>query len=156
MPTRTEAAVVAVFGNISDAQAAADELTANAFAGDHIHIASEGTESNPAIEALQSHSAGHFARDMETWCKSTFGRNQKTERERYENAALDGHVLLGLNTPEQMVDTASDILNHHSPVDLAQDDSVAQFTESGCVANSEGQAKRLRILRVAKQRQDQR
>ena len=139
MPTRTEAAVVAVFGNISDAQAAADELTANAFAGDHIHIASEGTESDSAIEALQSHRAGHFERDLEAWCKSTFGQNQETEREHYENAARDGNVLLGLDTPEQMVDTASDILNHHSPIDLAQHDSVAQSTESSMVSKTADQ-----------------
>ncbi len=57
-----------------------------------------------------------------------FRENQDTELERYETAARDGNVLLGMDTPEQMVDTASDILNHHSPVDLVQHGTAAQST----------------------------
>ncbi len=82
MPTRTESAVVAVFSTISDAQAAAGELTANAFAGDHIHIASESTGANPDTEALQSRSAGHL---REMW---RVGANQLSGESGYRARAL--------------------------------------------------------------------
>jgi hypothetical protein len=120
MPTKTEAAVVAVFRNISDAQAAAGELTANAFAGDHIHIAAENTESTPRTDQQPSRDAGHLEKNVESWCKATFGQNQETERDHYKRIVHGGNALLGLDTPEQMVGTATDILNHHSPVDLAR------------------------------------
>jgi len=44
MNTKTNSRVVAVFRDISEAQAAADELIANAFAEDHIYISPLSTE----------------------------------------------------------------------------------------------------------------
>src|ERR1035438_8814010 len=130
IPTKTEAAVVAVFRNISDAQAAAGELTANAFAGDHIHIAAEDTESTARANPQSSRDAGHLEKNVESWCKATFGQNQETERDHYKRIVHGGNALLGLDTPEQMVGTATDILNHHSPVDLARHESAASSAES--------------------------
>lgn len=120
MLKKTESAVVAVFSNISDAKAAAGELTANAFAGDHIHLALSNTKAGPAMNPPRSRYAGHLEENVESWCDTTFGHNREIERERYEDALRNGNALLGLDTPEQMVDTAAEILNRHSPVDLAR------------------------------------
>jgi hypothetical protein len=136
MPKRIESAIVAVFRNISDAQAAAGELTANAFAGDHIHLASENNKAVPAIDPPQSREAGHLEKNVESWCEATFGQNQKIERDRFENVVRGGNALLGLDTPEQMMDTAAEILNHHSPVDLARHGTAVSSAETNVVAKT--------------------
>jgi hypothetical protein len=46
-----------------------------------------------------------------------FGHDSNTERQRYEEAVRNGKALLGVNTPDQMIHKAADILNHHLPVE---------------------------------------
>jgi hypothetical protein len=86
--TKTDSRVVAVFRDLPTAQAAADELIANAFAEDHIYISPESS-------------------------------NQDLQ----ESVARLGTIMLTLVIPQQTVDIAADILNHHSPVKLRLDES---------------------------------
>lgn len=108
--TSTESAVVVVFHNISDAETAAGELTRNAFAEDHIYISSENTPS--------SRGTGHHENGVRNWFESIFGKDDQTERQYYERAIAAGNVLLGLETPEQNVGAATQILRHHAPLDV--------------------------------------
>ena len=125
MPKRTESALVAVYRNLSEAEAAAGELTAHAFAEDHIHLVSEHNRAVVSAGSQAPPDAGHMEEDVPTWCAATFGRAEERERHRYESAVRHGKVLLGLDTPEQMLDMAAEILKHHSPVALARHDAAA-------------------------------
>lgn len=120
MSTRTESAVVAVFDGTSQAQAAAAELTANGFAGDHIHIASSGaqvaTMSRPAV---RSHERG-----VDDLLEEVRGERSETERCQYEQAVDEGKAVLGVRTPMQMKDKAAEILSRHGPCDVRFENTV--------------------------------
>lgn len=118
MSTKKGSPVVAVFRNIADAQAAAQELTANAFAGDHIHIVFEHPETSVSYDMAKNPRSGHREKDLATWFESMFDQDQRREREFYQNAIWRGNALLGVDTPQQMADTAMMILGHHSPVEV--------------------------------------
>jgi hypothetical protein len=117
MPTKTESALVAVFGNPSDAQAAARELVRNAFAGDRIQIASEAQADDRSAdwqgEFLR---VGYHDKDIERWLVSIFGPCSKIECQHYAGVVSRGKAAVALSTPHQMVDKAAHILNHHSPI----------------------------------------
>lgn len=127
MLMRTESALVAVFGSPSDAQAAAKELVTNSFAEDHIHVIAErqpsAAESRPTEQP-----AGYYEQSVGRWCESIFGPGSKTEQQQYEEAVRRGKTLIGVSTPDQMLDKAVEILNHHSPVEtvMAQRPSQKQ------------------------------
>ena len=116
MPTRTESALVAVFGNPFEAQAAAKELVTNAFAGNRIHIVSQA-QPDPSTNTSGGYpGAGRHDQDVERWLVSVFGQASKTECQHYEEAVREGKAVVGVSTPDQMVDRAAEILNHHSPI----------------------------------------
>jgi hypothetical protein len=114
VPMRTERTVVAVFRDLSEAQAAAQELTTNAFAGDHIHLASEVAPAAGAERPPRPHPAGHQEGSVDQWLES-LGAENEPQRQDYQNAIRAGKALVGVTTPEQMVDMAARILKHHSP-----------------------------------------
>ena len=118
MQTKTESAVAAEFRGFAEAEAAVGELVANAFAGDDIHVTSDKAQARAPAEVPlpQYGGAGHFEKDGRHWLESMFGQNAETEQQNYENAIHAGRVLVGVTTPEQMLDKATDILNHHSPL----------------------------------------
>lgn len=128
MPTRIRSTVVAVFRDMSDAEAAAEELKASGFREDEIYInARDGTGSS--TDAESSHHEGGIA----GWFKRLFGSDDESDRPYYENAVTSGNVLLSVDTHEGNVDTASDILNRHSPRDVRQEgeDVGSGVTTSG-------------------------
>jgi len=126
MPTKTESAVVAVFDGASQAQAAAAELTANAFAGDHIHIASSNTEMVPfSTPAIRSHQGG-----VDDLLQEVSGERSETKRCQYEQAVDGGKALLGVRTPRQMKDKAAEILSRHSPCDVRLENTVRDADSS--------------------------
>ncbi|MBV9083847.1 MAG: hypothetical protein JOZ62_14305 [Acidobacteriaceae bacterium] len=112
----TETAVVAAFRDLADAEAAATELTANAFAEDHIHITTGTADS--WTDTPYPVRAGHVAGPVWNWFQSIFGRDDKRERRRYDDVVREGKVLLGLDTPQENADMATEILSHHSPVHI--------------------------------------
>ncbi len=120
MPTRTESAVVAVFDGTSQAHAAAAELTANAFAGDHIHIASSDAEvATISTPAIRSHQRG-----VDDLLQEVSGERSETKRCQYEQAVEEGKALLGVRTPMQMKDKAAEILSRHGPRDVRLENTV--------------------------------
>lgn len=117
MQMRTECAVVAVFSNMSAAEAAAGDLAGNAFATDHIHITSKNKRPT-AVNGPQYRSAACGEASVRDWFRSVFDQDDEHKREYYESAVRRGKILLGLDTPEQMISTAVDVLNHHSPLEI--------------------------------------
>ncbi|MGI8959794.1 MAG: YsnF/AvaK domain-containing protein [Bryobacteraceae bacterium] len=113
MPTRTDMTVVAVFRDTSDAQAAAEELEASGFGEDQIFVNS-ADRTNTMIDEGSSHHEGGIA----GWFKRMFGSDTENDRSYYENAVSSGNVLLSVETNEENLDTAADILNRHSPLDI--------------------------------------
>jgi hypothetical protein len=119
LSARTESAVIAVFRDLPEAQAAAAELTANAFAGDHIHLTSDANRSHPCSHSGSRYSgSGRYEGNLDNWLEAMFPEDGENERQRYDEDVRSGKVLLGVTTPQQMLDTAADILHHQSPIDL--------------------------------------
>ena len=128
MPASTQSTVVAVFRNISDAQAAADELKAKGFSDGDIYISSEnaGSIDTQTTGSYQGQTEGRHEGGISGWFKRVFGQDDyddETERPYYENAVRGGNVLLSVDTSDQNIDTAVDILNRHSPIDVQRDTS---------------------------------
>ena len=118
MQAKTESAVVAEFRSLSEAEHAIEDLTANAFAGEHIHVTSDMTRARAPADVPLPYSAGHYEKDVRHWLTSMFGQNAETEQAKYENVVHAGRALVGVSTPEQMLDNAADILTHHSPLHI--------------------------------------
>src|SRR5689334_2792476 len=100
MAMRTQSTVVAVFRNLSDAQAAANELEANGFSEEEIYITSSDTSSSSELEG-RSHEGG-----IAGWFKRVFGGDDESDRKYYENAVSGGNFLLSVDTDEDNVNTA--------------------------------------------------
>lgn len=117
MPTRTESTLVAVFGNPSEAQAAAKELLNNAFAGDHIHVVPE-VESRPSDKRRKAeYSAGLDYRHLNRCFSSIFGQASNAERQHYAEAVHEGKAVVAVSAPDQMANRVAEILSHHAPVE---------------------------------------
>lgn len=117
MPSKSESSLVAVFGNVSEAEAAATDLVKNAFAGDHIHILSESNSPRSDDDTTEYARAGHAVQDVERWSALVFGRASKAEYQHYKKAARRGKALVGVSTPSQMVDDATEVLTRHAPLE---------------------------------------
>ena len=120
---KTDSAVVAVFDGTSQAQAAATDLTANAFAGDHIHLATS-SDVKPSDRTTIGPAVRYHDGDVKEWLECVRGEDSETERQQYEDAVHTGKSLVGLNTPRQMAGRAAEILNRHSPVTLQVDEET--------------------------------
>ncbi len=117
MATTTNSTIVAVYPNVSAAQAAADELRRNGFSQDDIYISSGGSGSatgrSTTGSSVQENEGG-----ITGWFKRVFGQEDHEDRTYYENAASTGNVVLSVNATDQNLDSVADILNRHSPVDV--------------------------------------
>jgi uncharacterized protein (TIGR02271 family) len=126
MATRTESTVVAMFRNTSDAQAAAEELQASGFRQDEIFMNyAQGTDATARVEASTQHEGG-----IAGWFKRIFGSDDEGDRRYYEEAVSSGNVLLSVDTNEENVNTAADILNRHSPLDVHREGDVSDETRT--------------------------
>jgi len=120
MATRTQSTVIAVFRDLSDAQAAANELEANGFSEEEIYISSSDTSRSSEYKG-RGHEGG-----IAGWFKRVFGSDDETDRSYYENAVSSGNFLLSVDTDEDNVNTAADVLNRYSPVDIQRGDETNQ------------------------------
>jgi stress response protein YsnF len=150
MPTRTHSTVVAVFSDASDAQAAARELEASGFSEDEVFISS-GYRTETATDVESSHHEGGIA----GWFKRVFGSDEETDRPYYENAVSSGHAVLSVDTTEDNIDTAADILSRHSPLDVHQEgDAGTSATGAATTKVSTDQSRAIPVveedLRVGK------
>ncbi len=141
MATRTQSTVVAVFRNLSDAQAAANELETNGFSEDEIYIGS--SDQARSSEYSSEYKEGSHEGGIAGWFKRVFGGDEESDRDYYQNAVSSGNVLLSVDTNESNVDTAADILNRYSPVDVQRGNEASTSSQGtasvGTKASKAGQ-----------------
>jgi uncharacterized protein (TIGR02271 family) len=131
MATRTQSTVVAVFRDTSDAQAAAEELEASGFSENDIYI-----NSGDRTEIAREEGTSHHEGGITGWFKRVFGSDDESDRPYYEKAVSSGHAVLSVDTNEENVDTAADILNRYSPLDVHREgEGSSSTTTSGARTN---------------------
>ena len=126
MPLPTTSTVIAVFANSYDAQAAARELTKNAFAGDHIHVTCDTEQDNSGV-CTQFNDAGHLLGGVREWLDAMFRDPTEFAWQGYETFVREGKILMGVVTPEQMMTAVEDILSRHWPVDVHRSSAPKEF-----------------------------
>ncbi len=124
MATRTQATVVAVFRNISDAQAAAEELEANGFSEEDIYLSSGDSAQSSEYQGASHHEGG-----ITGWFKRIFGSDDESDRPYYENAVNSGNILLSVDANEENLDRAADILNRYSPLDVNREGAGSELRD---------------------------
>lgn len=139
MATRTQSTVVAVFRNISDAQAAARDLKSEGFTDDDIYISSESGQVTSTT--VPSEGAKH-ERGITSWFKRVFGGREHDFEDRpyYENAISSGNVLLSVDVDDEDVDRVADILEQHNPLSLDREEEVGRTTDYSTSAAAAGAA----------------
>ena len=118
MATTTHSTIVAVYADASAAEAAANDLKKNGFDQDDLYISSGGPESaatgrSPAKSSTHQHEGGIIG-----WFKRIFGQEDHEDRPYYENATSRGNVVLSVETKGETLDSAVNILNTYSPIDV--------------------------------------
>lgn len=113
MASTNESTIVAVFREGSDAEAAAQELQAQGIDRNDIHIESGRTSQVSSSETGSTRHEGGIT----GWFKSFFSEDD-SDRTGYENALGTGHVLVRVDARQDQLDSVTDILNRHSPVDV--------------------------------------
>ena len=131
MATRTQSTIVAVYPNVSAAQAAADELKRNGFNQDDIYLSSGGAASVGAGD--RTNEGG-----ITGWFKRVFGQEHDEDRSYYENAANSGNVVLSVDTTDANTEQVAEILNRHSPIDVHREaaGSASRSTGTGAARGS--------------------
>jgi uncharacterized protein (TIGR02271 family) len=139
MQTRTLSTLVAVFRTDAEARSAADDLRANGFDTHDIFITAEN-DAAVTDAGAGAHEYRHHEGGIKGWFHSVFGENhdQVEETHNYEDAIHTGNVLLSLETNEDNIDLAADILNRHAPVNVHRDveqgrTSTAKETGQGAI-----------------------
>ncbi|MBV9295247.1 MAG: DUF2382 domain-containing protein [Acidobacteriaceae bacterium] len=140
MTSTTQSTLVAVFRNISDAQAASAELKAKGFNNDDIYISSEYS----GTTGVQPRTGTQNEGGITGWFKRVFGEDEDTDeadRPYYEKAVQSGNVLLSVDTTDENIDTAADILNRHSPIDVQRDTSTSSAAPAAGTGQQVGSAR---------------
>ncbi len=143
MATRTQSTVVAVYSNISSAQAAAEELKRNGFSQDQIFITSAGTGAGTTAgttTGTTTASSGSDEGGVSGWFKRVFGADNETDQSYYETARTSGNVLLSVEATDQNLDIVADILNRYSPTDVHREGGQAQTATATTAATTQGGA----------------
>jgi uncharacterized protein (TIGR02271 family) len=118
MPTTMQSTIIAVFRNATDAQAAANELEVNGFSQHDIYLSSEYAQ---PTEEIREPRGVHHEEGITGWFKRMFGQEDETDRTVYETAVRSGNTILSVEVNNENLDTAADILNRHSPIDVHRD-----------------------------------
>ena len=124
-----QSTLVAVFRNRSDADSAASDLKANGFSSNQVYVGSynDAGASGTAREwnATHQHEGG-----IKGWFKSLFGDDDnQSEYAGYEGAANSGSAIVSVQTSDEDVDRATQILEEHDPIDI--NEGVAAAGKSG-------------------------
>ena len=130
MATRTQSTVVAVFRSRSDAEAAMQDLKSSGFAESDIFLSSGDTTTGTIDrqDVTRTETVRHHEGGVKGWFKSLFGEDEENEGPYYENAVTSGHILLSVETTDENMDRAADILNRHSPIDVQRDAGETDVT----------------------------
>ncbi len=131
MANTTRSSVVAVFDNHADAQAAVNELKSNGIDSDDIYIGSANsapTSAGAQAGSYDERSSGHTEGGFMGWLKSLFGSddNADADRTRYQNAVSSGKILVSVQTDNENIDRATEILDRHSPVNVHEEAAGAR------------------------------
>jgi uncharacterized protein (TIGR02271 family) len=138
MATKTQSTVVAVFRTETDARAAMEDLKASGFSSNEIYMSSNapGTAATTGRDLEQTDTIHHHEGGVKGWFKSLFGNEDEQnhpfveDRGYYENAVNSGNCFLTVDVDEQNLDTAADVLNRHSPVDVHRESGDAATTQT--------------------------
>ena len=124
---KTQTTVVAVYRNLSDAQAAAAELKANGFSGRDIYIHSGESGATDPSHTSEHVQYSHHEGGITGWFKSLFGSGERTPEQRdYENAFSSGNAILGVETTDEGAERAADIMNRYSPLNVHEEAGGAE------------------------------
>lgn len=118
MATTSDATVVAVFEDASDARSAANDLKAAGFGSDKVYVSSEGASASSSTSSTSGVTPAHHEGGITGWFKSLFGEEEHAHRGTYESAVSGGKTLVSVEVSESQVDKVSDILERYSPVDV--------------------------------------
>lgn len=113
-----ESTLVAVFRSRSEAENAASDLKANGFSANEVYVGSYNDASasgtNREWTATQHHEGG-----IKGWFKSLFGdEHDANEYAGYEGAANKGNAIVSVQTSDEKVDRATQILQDRGPIDI--------------------------------------
>ncbi len=103
--------VIALFEDRNEALEAQRELLQAGFRDDQLHLV-ERPETTGGMMGTE-HEEGWWEK-----VKNFFKGETGGEDRIYHEAARHGGILLSADVPEERVDAAADILNHHHPIDL--------------------------------------
>lgn len=154
MPTYTRHAVVGYFNDERSARAAYDDLIANGFTTDSVHLSSGRDYSGAATGG-----SGLTGRAPATeggisgWFQSIFGSNDyDTEASRYSEGTRRGGYVVAVDATDQTSDRAVDILNQYGAVDV--DENAAGSTDrsqdmrgTGASGTVQGEQKSIPVVR---------
>lgn len=130
MATTTDATLVAIFSNRSDAENAVNDLKANGFSSNDIYVGSYNDTSNSGTSrewnATHQHEGG-----IKGWFKSLFGEDDaNTEYRDYETAANQGGVIVSVQASQQQLDRATQILEKYNPQDINEENDSTAATQA--------------------------
>jgi uncharacterized protein (TIGR02271 family) len=129
MTPSTQSTIVAVYKNVSDAQAAAGELKRNGFNEDEIFIGSTSQTSVGRSEPSHSGEGG-----ISGWFKRVFGEEHNEDRSYYENATTSGNVVLSVDVANGNTERVAEVLNRYSPIDIHREGSTSAAGATGTTA----------------------
>ncbi len=117
MTTNSQCTVVAVFKNLSDAQAAVEELKTSGISAADIYVSSEPEAAGiSAPQGTTAHEGGFMG-----WLKRVFGDTDESERRSYESAVRSGNAVLSVDASNENAEDIADILDNHSPIDVHEE-----------------------------------
>jgi hypothetical protein len=130
MPTTTNNnAVIAVFRNNTDAQAAGADLQAAGISRDEIFIETDTAENTPPRTTTTTSTT--TGGGIKGWFKSMFGEGDDEDGVRYHDAIRRGNFILRVDVNDAQISEVEDILNRHSPVDVHEETASGQNAVDG-------------------------
>lgn len=123
--TQNSCSLVAVFQDYATAEQAVRDLVAAGFSREQVQI-----QSNFMTGAAGRSTGGSSEHSGGSWWKRLFsGTSTEEEQGHYAEAVRRGDALVCLAAPEGKTDTAVEILEQHSPIDI--DTRVNYFRQEG-------------------------
>lgn len=121
--------VAAVFDNYGEAQHAFDDLVANGFDRDNVHL-SRSDETSDTTTAGERKTEGEES-GIGSFFRRLFGtEDESSDAELYSEAVRRGNYVLTVEVPDDnLVDQATDVIDRHHPVDI--DERASQWKSGG-------------------------
>jgi uncharacterized protein (TIGR02271 family) len=140
MAITTHSTIVAVYSDVSAARAAADELKKNGFREEDLYISAERSDSAAASGSPAKSSTRQSEGGITGWFKRIFGQEDHEDQPYYENATKRGNVVLSVDATSQNLDSATNILNRYSPIDVHREQASSADADLRKEADTRGGA----------------